>query len=114
MLFFNFSRIFKLKGIDRPFTYLTARGYSATTATKLANNRVEEINLVRLEKFCRDFNCTPNDIIDFRQNTKDPLPKDHALHVLTKAEISNVILEKINALPMDKIQQIHDIIKNME
>src|SRR6476620_2140034 len=108
MLFFNFSRIFKLKGIERPFTYLTARGYSATTATKLANNRVEEINVVRLEKFCRDFNCTPNDVLDFRQNPKDPLPKDHALNALTKAEISSAILEKINALPMDKIQQIHD------
>src|SRR5688572_15400896 len=114
MIYFNFSRIFKLKGIDRPFSYLTARGYSASYATKLSSNRVLEINLPRLEKFCRDFNCTPNDILDFRQNVNDPLPQGHALHSLTKEQISNEIAVKINTLPIDKIQQIHDIIKNME
>ena len=114
MLFFNFDRIFKLKGINRPFTYLTSIGYSSGYATKLANNRVEEINLVRLEKFCRDFNCTPNDILDFRPYQNDTLPSDHVLHTLTKKEISNEITSKINTLPIEKIQQIHDIIKNME
>jgi hypothetical protein len=115
MLYFNFSRIFKLKGITRAFNYLTHNGYSPGYATKLANNRVYIINLDRLEKFCTDFNCTPNDIIDFRPNPKSSLPKDHALHTLTKPEINNdEIVNKINAMPADKIQQIHDIIKNME
>ncbi|WP_300565085.1 helix-turn-helix transcriptional regulator [Flavobacterium sp.] len=114
MLFFNFTRIFKLKGIDRPFSYLTANGYSAGYATKLSNNRVLEINLDRLQKFCKDFNCTPNDILDFRPNPKDHLPEDHALHTLTKKEKFNEINAKINTLSIEKIQQIHDIIKNME
>lgn len=114
MIFFNFTRIFKLKGIVRPFSYLTNNGYSAGYATKLSNNRVQEINLERLEKFCRDFNCTPNDILDFRPNSKDSLPKDHALHTLTKPEVNSEIIGKINSLSADKIQQIHDIIKNME
>lgn len=114
MIFFNFSRIFKLKGITRPFSYLTNNGYSAGYATKLTNDRVQEINLDRLEKFCKDFNCTPNDILDFRPNSKDNLPTDHALHSLTKPEMNTEIVNKINSLPADKIQQIHDIIKNME
>lgn len=114
MIYFNFARIFKLKGITRPFTYLTKNGYSAGYATKLTNNRVQEINLVRLEKFCRDFNCTPNDILDFKPSSKDPIPKDHALHTLTKKEIDNELISKINALPADKIQQIHNILKEME
>lgn len=114
MLYFNFARIFKLKGIQKPFSHLTSNGYSAGYATKLANNRVLEINLIRLEKFCRDFNCTPNDILDFRPNPNDSLPKDHALNTLTKPEISDEIIGKINAMSAEKIQQIHDIIKNME
>lgn len=114
MLYFNFIRIFKLKGIAKPFSYLCNNGYSAGYATKLTNNRVEQINLERLEKFCKDFNCTPNDIFDFRPNSKDNLPKEHALHTLTKSEISNEIMGKINAMSAEKIQQIHDIIKNME
>jgi len=114
MIYFNFTRIFKIKGIAKPFSYLTNIGYSAGYATKLSNNRVQEINLDRLEKFCKDFNCTPNDILDFRPGSKDNLPKDHALHTLTKPEISDEIIGKINAMSADKIQQIHDIIKNME
>lgn len=114
MLYFNFARIFRLKGIERPFRYLTNNGYSSGYATKITNNRVLEINLERLEKFCRDFNCTPNDIFDFRPYSNDNLPKDHALYTLTKKEISGEVIAKIHGLPADKIQQIHDIIKNMK
>ena len=114
MIYFNFTRFFKLKGIVRPFSYLTKNGYSAGYATKLSNDRVYEINLVRLEKFCRDFNCTPNDILDFKPYTNDSIPEDHALHSLTKKELNNELINKINNLPADKIQQIHDIIKNMD
>ncbi|MGH2667000.1 helix-turn-helix domain-containing protein [Flavobacterium sp.] len=114
MLYFNFTRIFKIKGIHRPFSYLTSLGYSPGYATRIANNQVGQINTERMERFCRDFNCTPNDILDFRPQANAPLPESHALHTLTKTEITNEVLGKINTLPLDKIQQIHDIIKNME
>ena len=114
MIIFNSARIFQLKAIARPFSHLVSMGYSTGTATKYARNEVYAINLDRLEKFCRDFNCTPNDILDFRPNKNDTLPPDHALHSLTKKELSNEINVIINALPAEKIQQILDIIKNMD
>lgn len=75
---------------------------------------MQEINLECLEKFYRDFNCTPNDIQDFKPSSKETISKDHALHTLTKKEIDNELINKINALPIDKIQQIHNILKEME
>ena len=114
MIHFNFQRLFKLKGITKPFSHLRTLGYSDNYASKLANNRVKEINLDRLEKFCRDFNCTPNDILDFRPSKNNPLPEDHALHSLTKNDISDEIAGKIFSLPADKIEQIHAILKNMD
>jgi hypothetical protein len=114
MLYFNFSRILKIKGIARPFSYFLSLGYSGNMATRLANNRVGQMNIAMLERICRDLNCTPNDIIDFRPSANSTLPKDHALHSLTKTEITNEVLEKINTLPLEKIQQIHDVIKSME
>lgn len=89
-------------------------GYSTGYATRLSRNEINQISLEYLERFCRDFNCTPNDIFDFRPNKNDNLPPDHALHSLTKKELTNEINEIINALPAEKIQQIHDIIKNMD
>jgi hypothetical protein len=79
----------------------------------LANNRIQELNINRLEKFCRDFNCTPNDIIDFRPDSNDSIPPDHALHSLTKKAVDD-IASKISNLPVEKIQLIHEMIKNME
>lgn len=114
MLYFNFSRILKIKGIARPFSYLLSLGYSGNMATRMVNNRVGQMNIAMLERICRDLNCTPNDILDFKPSANSALPKDHALHTLTKTEMTNEVLEKINTLSVDKIQQIHDIIKNME
>ncbi|MCL9805758.1 helix-turn-helix transcriptional regulator [Flavobacterium amniphilum] len=103
-----------MKGIHRPFTHMTSLGYSGSFATKMTHNDVRQMNLDILEKICRDFNCTPNDLIDFKPSANSALPKDHALHSLTKTEVDNGLQEKINTLTADKIQQIHDIIKNME
>ena len=114
MLFLNFARIFQLKGIHKPFAYLTSNGYSPGYATKLANNRISEISISYMYKFCKEFNCTPNDIFEFRVSPSENLPPDHALHTLTKREAVKEITAKINALPIEKIMQMHDIIKNME
>src|SRR4051812_3689374 len=114
MLYLNFARIFKIKGISKPFMYLCNAGYSGGTATKLTNNRVESINAAQLERFCKEFNCTPNDIFDFREDAGESLPKDHALHTLTKPVVAAEIIGKINGMSVEKMQQIHDIIKNME
>lgn len=114
MIFFNSARIFRLKSIHRPFSYLVKMGYSTGYATKLSRNQVSQINLQYLERFCRDFNCTPNDVFDFRLNRNDDLPSDHALHSLRKKELTNEINHIINALPVEKIEQIHNIIKNMD
>ena len=78
-------------------------GYSESCATKLASKRVSKINLERLEKFSLDFNST----------SKAILP-GHALHSLKKKEISDKMLGKIFNLPAEKIEQIHDILKNMD
>jgi DNA-binding Xre family transcriptional regulator len=114
MMYLNFARIFKLRGIRYPYSYLKTLGYSGGYATKLTNNRVTELNINRLEKFCKDFNCTPNDIAEYRPNTKDAIPKDHALNALIREDLTQEIDALINALPVEKIHQLRDIIKNMD
>ncbi|WP_432673227.1 helix-turn-helix domain-containing protein [Flavobacterium sp. SM2513] len=89
-------------------------GYSANYATKLGNNRVVEMNMQRLEQFCIDFNCTPNDIVEFRPSKSAPLPKEHALNTLIREGLTEEIDTLINALPLEKMHQLRDIIKNMD
>ena len=75
MLYLNFARIFKLRGIRFPHAQLKKMRYSGAYATKLGNNRIIEMNIQRLEKFCIDFNCTLNDIVQFLPNKSAPIPK---------------------------------------
>ena len=114
MLYLNFTRIFKLRGIRFPYAHLKKMGYSAGYATKLGNNRVVEMNMQRLEQFCVDFNCTPNDIVEFYPSKSAPLPKDHALNALIREDLTQEIDTLINALPLEKMHQLRDIIKNMD
>jgi DNA-binding Xre family transcriptional regulator len=114
MLYLNFARIFKLRGIRFPHAQLKKMGYSGAYATKLGNNRIVEMNMQRLEKFCIDFNCTPNDIVQFLPNKSAPIPKDHALNQLIREDLTQEIDALINALPVEKIHQLRDIIKNMD
>ncbi len=114
MLYLNFKRIFKLRGIRFPYAHLKKMGYSANYATKLGNNRVVEMNMQRLEQFCIDFNCTPNDIVEFRPSKSAPLPKEHALNTLIREGLTEEIDTLINALPLEKMHQLRDIIKNMD
>ena len=45
MLTFNFSRIFKARGIEKPFSYLVKVGYSDNFATRIVNNRIKRLDL---------------------------------------------------------------------
>ena len=114
MLYLNFARIFKLRGIRHPHAQLQKMGYSGAYATKLRNIRVAEMNMERLEKFCIDFNCTPNDIVEFHPSKSAPLPPEHALNALIREDLTQEIDALINALSVEKIHQLRDIIKNMD
>ena len=62
MLTYNFTRLFKARGIDKPFSYLVKAGYSPNFATGVVNNQVLRLNLTDIEKLCVLFQCTPNDL----------------------------------------------------
>ena len=71
MLTFNFSRIFKARGIDKPFSYLVKVGYSDNFATRIVNNRIKRLDLADLEKLCELLQCTPNDLLEWIPESKD-------------------------------------------
>lgn len=65
MLTFNFNRIFKDRGIDKPFSYLVKAGYSDNFATHIVNNRNRRLDLADVEKLCELLQCTPSRPPDF-------------------------------------------------
>jgi len=111
MLKLNLSRILKIKGIDKPFSHYMSLGYSRGTASKMSQNAIITFTPEKLERYCIEFNCTPNDLFEYKPSTKNPLPQNHPLMALKREEKTAEINALLHNLPMEKIQELANLIK---
>jgi DNA-binding Xre family transcriptional regulator len=112
MLFFNLPRILKQKGITHPFSHFMSLGYSRSTASKMAQNQIITFTVSKLEQYCIEFNCTPNELFEFRPSATNPLSNDHPLQSLKREDNTNEINALLHNLPIEKIRELTALIKN--
>jgi len=72
----QFQRIFKARGIERPYTYLVNSGFGNNLATRMKKNKVMHLQLRTIEKMCLLFRCTPNDLIEWIPDDSQTMDKD--------------------------------------
>ena len=65
MLKFNFQRILKARGIEKPYSYLVQEGFSRNIAVRMNTGKMKTMDLQGLEKLCERFECTPNDLLEW-------------------------------------------------
>ena len=111
MIRFNLPRLLKIKGITKPFSYFMSLGYSRGTASKMARNLEQGFTLEKLERYCIDFNCTPNDLFEYHPNNKNKLKPDHPLFQLKREDNTNEINALLHELPLEKIKELADLVK---
>ena len=111
MLTFNFSRIFKARGIDKPFSYLVKVGYSDNFATRIVNNRIKRLDLTDLEKLCELLQCTPNDLLEWIPESKDKTNDKHPLISIMRSDKVVQLTQILNSVPLDKLSEIESVIK---
>lgn len=111
MLFFNISRILRLRKIQRPFSYLVKQGLSDNYATRIANSNIRNINLERLEELCLLFNCTPNDLLQWSPSHKEKNPESLALAALWRKEKLDEMKDLYESLPLEKLIEIEALVK---
>jgi DNA-binding Xre family transcriptional regulator len=111
MLTFNFSRIFKARGIDKPFSYLVKVGYSDNFATRIVNNRIKRLDLTDIEKLCELFQCTPNDFLEWIPDRKDKTNEKHPLISIKRSDKVVQLTQILNSVPLDKLSEIESVIK---
>jgi DNA-binding Xre family transcriptional regulator len=111
MLTFNFSRIFKARGIDRPFSYLVKVGYSDNFATRIVNNRNRRLDLADIEKLCELLQCTPNDFLEWIPDSKDKINDKHPLISMKRSDKVVQLTQILNSVPLDKLSEIESMIK---
>lgn len=112
MLSYNFTRIFKLRGIKNPYTYLVRAGFSEHFAVKIANDKVRQLRLHEFEKLCLLLSCTPNHIMEWKPDSLQKVSEKHPMRELIRIEREIDIVKTLNSVPFDKIREIEELIKN--
>ncbi len=112
MLRFNFSRVFKARGIEKPFSYLLKSGYSDNFATRVINNRIAKLNLNDIEKLCELLKCTPNDFLEWIPDSKDFDTLTHPLVSIKRGNEAVHLAQLLNTVPLHKLADIEALIKN--
>ena len=110
MIRFNFDRIFKARGIDKPFTYLTKAGFSDNFASKIKNNRIARIGLNELERLCILLHCTPNDFYEWIPDANSQADKDHPLQVIRHSDKVVDLTKTLNSVPLGELDKIEEMI----
>jgi hypothetical protein len=111
MLKFNFQRIFKAKGIDRPFTYLLGQGFQRSAASRINAGSMTSIKLKELERYCEKFECTPNDLLEWTPNKYVEDADKHPLISLRRVDSSVNIKAMLNSIPVAHLEEIEKFIQ---
>jgi hypothetical protein len=112
MLYFNFTRLFKARGIDKPAGYLVKNGFSDNFATKVVRNSFRRMDLSNIERLCTLLRCTPNDILQWVPDSSDIDIANHPLSPLHQTDKVMDLTRTLHSLPFDKLLEIEKIIQS--
>ncbi len=105
MLYFNPKRVFALRGIPNPLTYLMKNGFGRGTANNLLNHMNRSVKYEHLERLCLLLRCTPNDLYDWRPGKDAAVAADHPLQALTRKAAKSP-MEYMKELPLETLDEM--------
>ena len=111
MITYNFDRLFKARGINKPFSFLKRAGLSDSFASRVKNNRVSRLDLKMIERLCLLLRCSPNDIMEWVPDNETEVDKDHPINAIRKSDKVIDITKTLNSVPLDKLDDIEELIK---
>ena len=111
MIKYNFERIFRARGIARPFSFLQRNGFSDNFASRINNNRVARLDMKQLERLCLLLKCTPNDIMEWNPESVTDLDKSHPLNEIRRPIAEVDMVKTISSIPLCQLEEIENLIK---
>jgi len=110
MLYFNYKKIFELRGITKPFKFLMDNGFSRAKAYNITSSYPSSLSLANLDRMCTVLSCTPNDVLTWVPSKDSQIPETHPLHKLKAAEsVSIAALTK--DIPISQMPEIINAIQ---
>jgi len=110
MLHFNFTRILKMRAIDKPYSFLVKNGFSHNLAHRIGKDKLNNCSMPHLEKICKLLNCTPNDLIEWVPDNETDNQKCTALQSLKKENKFPNIEDITRSIPLDELSILKELI----
>lgn len=110
MLKYNFKRMFKARGIERPHSFLQQSGFSSSFATKVVRNRCGCLNPRELEKLCIVLYCTPTDLMEWVPEEGQIVDESHPLNAIRQTVNVTDISKTLNSVPPGHLREIDSLI----
>ena len=102
MLILDIHTLCRLHNEPNARAYLTRKGFSYWVAHKFANSKTKSISLEDLERLCKVFKCTPNDLFEWMPDDTTDNSPDNPLALLKKEKIEI----KLSELPISKLKEL--------
>ena len=72
---------------------------------------MERLNLKDIEKLCEFFQCTPNDLLEWRPASKDLNNENHPLISIKRSTKVVQLTTILSSVPLDKLAEIESMLK---
>ena len=103
-----------MRGIKFTPIYLMDNGFSRTTANLLMKYNIASVKFKHLEKLCRLFYCSPNDLLSWAQAKGDaPIADNHPLQTLRRERVTE-LSGLIEELPLEKMNEVENFLRDLK
>lgn len=106
MLILNVSRVIRLRGYDKAFSFLYNNGFSRSIANNILSKKAQEIKIDQIEQLCLVLNCAPSDLFEWQPGANTRVDDNHALKAIIRANDVPPITNIIKNVPIEKLEKL--------
>ena len=111
MLKYNLKRIFNARLINKPIGFLMKSGFKSQSAYSIASGKIKSLTPDKIEKLCIALHCTPNDLFDWSEDSKNLLDNNHPLRNLKRNPDDDDLISVTKTLPLDTLSKLSQQLK---
>lgn len=108
MFTLQLTPIFKLRGIEQPYSYLTKNGFTHYSASKILSAKPKSISFKHLSQLCELLICSPKDILLYEPKSSNELTKDHPLNNWKVANNHVDFSQLVATYSVEELRQLAD------
>ena len=114
MLKYTFKKMFSMRGVQKPYTWLRKIGFSRGLASKISTEQCKKLSEKHLTLLCLSFNCTPDDMMEWVMPGNEKLNPRKAVHALHPSKDGVDAAKLLWDLPAKQLKKLAIMLRKEE